>query len=123
MIHFLFLFYYIFFFCLIFLCCFFFFFFAFFFFFFFFQAEDGIRDPLVMEFRRVLFRSLAERADPPFLAQTRHPNGIAHFPWTRSRRRADRWEVDRSRPGQRFGQHLAPGRLDRLDRGDRKSVV
>src|SRR5438105_12161301 len=25
--------------------------------FFFFQAEDGIRDPLVMEFRRVLFRS------------------------------------------------------------------
>src|SRR5438034_7980216 len=31
----------------------------FFFFFFFFQAEDGIRDHCVMEFRRVLFRSRA----------------------------------------------------------------
>src|SRR5260370_42108771 len=30
-----------------------------FFFFFFFQAEDGIRDSSVTEFRRVLFRSLA----------------------------------------------------------------
>src|SRR5947208_13355680 len=33
------------------------FFYFFFFFFFFFQAEDGIRDDLVTEFRRVLFRS------------------------------------------------------------------
>src|SRR5438105_1357186 len=31
-------------------------------FFFFFQAEDGIRDPLVTEFRRVLFRSFAAPA-------------------------------------------------------------
>src|SRR5437867_4708673 len=35
----------------------FFFYFYFFVFFFFFQAEDGIRDRTVMEFRRVLFRS------------------------------------------------------------------
>src|SRR5207249_6286678 len=35
-----------------------------FFFFFFFQAEDGIRDRNVTEFRRVLFRSDATRADP-----------------------------------------------------------
>src|SRR5205807_5703749 len=33
-----------------------------FFFFFFFQAEDGIRDYKVLEFRRVLFRSEAAKA-------------------------------------------------------------
>src|SRR5205807_8845911 len=35
-----------------------------FFFFFFFQAEDGIRDYKVLEFRRVLFRSLAGEEIP-----------------------------------------------------------
>src|SRR5690554_6980849 len=35
------------------------------FFFFFFQAEDGIRDADVMEFRRVLFRSAFSRSISP----------------------------------------------------------
>src|SRR5438874_6615651 len=36
-----------------------------FFFFFFFQAEDGIRDLYVTEFRRVLFRSIREKGRCP----------------------------------------------------------
>src|SRR5207247_5450616 len=86
--------------------------------FFFFQAEDGIRDPLVTEFRRVLFRSRDPRGSagfagaasldrksrraPPSLsgAQDRGPRllglerarspRLAHGPVTRSRRSEER---------------------------------
>src|SRR5438874_5191895 len=59
------------------------FFLLFFFFFFFFQAEDGIRDLYVTEFRRVLFRSQnltratnSARADSSLPATSRRPNEI-----------------------------------------------
>src|SRR5260221_10800977 len=41
-------------------------------FFFFFQAEDGIRDHCVMEFRRVLFRSDRSRDQMPVYELARH---------------------------------------------------
>src|SRR5205807_3548343 len=47
---------------------------SFFFFFFFFQAEDGIRDYKVTEFRRVLFRSSRCSTSTAASAPTRRPS-------------------------------------------------
>src|SRR5687768_18236292 len=81
-------------------------------FFFFFQAEDGIRDVAVTEFRRVLFRSMESR---PFGPTKRDVAVIGQ----------GTWELDRGEPDTRGGDgarcHSA-GREAEADRSEERRV-
>src|SRR2546423_3921254 len=90
--------------------------------FFFFQAEDGIRDVAVLEFRRVLFRSHL-KADAREFADPMRVRGLIrrysdHIGFAVRMRKGEPREAASARAGTR-GPEARPG----TDMRDRKSVV